>query len=469
MKHKIHLLLIGYFTFVVTVNPLLAQEKLQLTLEESIRYALENNVEAKNAQLEVLIAKATIGEQRAQGLPQISSTLEFTKNLQPPLLILPAEAGAVIGGGGDNGGGDNGGGGAPADTPSDITVIPFAVNYQSSLTTTVEQMIFNGSYFVGLRAAKTLRELTDFDREKAQIDVVENVKKAYFTVLVNEERKVLISSNLERLDQLLTETTAMYEAGFVEKLDISRIKVQYNNVKTEFDKINTSIEVSKQLLKVQLGVPLSFEVVLEESLNSLGDDESDFYSLLDAQMLDRVEIGQLEKNLELATLDLKNNQVQYMPNFSAFGTFQRVTGAQDFGNVYRADRWFSTSFVGLRVAIPIFDGLRKSYVIQQNRLQIRQLENVKYNTLQNIKVEEFQAKANLRNSLSALDVQRENRELAMEVFNMTRIKYQEGVGSNFEVVEADAALKEAETNYYSALYDALIAKVDVEKALGILI
>jgi len=461
MIYKKHLFLTGFFTFVVTVNSLLAQETLQLSLQESIRYALENNVDAKNAQLEVMIAKATIGEQRAQGLPQINSTLEFTRNLQPPLLILPAEAGGIIGG-------DGGDGGVSAGSPSDVTVIPFAVNYQSNLTTTVEQMIFNGSYFVGLRAAKTLRELTDFDREKVQIDVVENVKKAYFTVLVNEERRVLINSNLDRLEQLLNETTAMYEAGFVEKLDISRIKVQYNNLKTEYDRINTSIAVSKQLLKVQMGVPLTFEVVLEESLNSLGTNERDFYSLLDAQMLDRVEIGQLEKNMELATLDLKNNQVQYMPNFSAFGTFLRVTGAQDFRNVYQADRWFSSSFVGLRISIPIFDGLRKSFVIQQNRLQIRQLENMKYNTLQNILVEEFQSKANLKNSLSALNVQRENRELATEVFNMTRIKYQEGVGSNFEVVEADAALKEAETNYYSALYDALIAKVDVEKALGIL-
>jgi outer membrane protein TolC len=203
-------------------------------------------------------------------------------------------------------------------------------------------------------------------------------------------------------------------------------------------------------------------------MNVLADDNIAFYSLLDAQMLDRVEISQLEKNMELATLDLKNTQVQYIPNFSAFGTFQRVTGAQDLRNVYQADRWFSTSFVGFRVAIPIFDGFRKSHVIQQNRLQLRQLENVKYNTLQTIQVEEIQAKENLKNSLSALGVQRENRQLAKEVFEMTRIKYQEGVGSNFEVVEADADLKEAETNYYSALYDALIAKVDVEKALGIL-
>jgi outer membrane protein len=443
---------------------LFAQETIRLTLEESIRYALENNVEAKNAQLEVLISKGTIGEQRAQGLPQINSTLEFTKNLQPPLLILPAEAGDFIGG---DGNGDPGG--PPgSNQPSDITVLPFAVNYQSSLTSTVEQMIFNGSYFVGLKAARTLKQLTDFDKEKAEIDVIENVKKAYYTVLVNEERKGLIQSNLRRLKQLLDETTAMYEAGFAEKLDISRIKVQYNNISTEYDRLISAIEVSKQLLKLQLGVPFEYEVFLEESLDNMALEDGAVYSLLEGEISNRVEINQLEKNIELATLDLKNNQVQYIPNVTAFGTFQRVTGAQDFRNVYQADRWFSSSFAGVRVNIPVFDGFRKSYTIQQNRVQIRQLENLKFNTEQSIKVEALQSKQNLTNAIRALEVQRENRELASEVFNMTKIKYQEGVGSNFELVEADAALKEAETNYYSALYDALVAQVEVEKSLGIL-
>lgn len=461
MTIKIRLILTLCFALGYWGGGLSAQETLRLTLEESIRFALQNNIDARNAQLELLIAKATIGEQRAQGLPQINSTLEFTKNLQPPLIILPAEAGDFIGGG-------DGGDDPVGETPSDITVIPFAVNYQSSLTTTVEQMIFNGSYFVGLRAAKTLRELTDFDREKAEIDVVENVKKAYFTVLVNEERKLLVNTNINRLERLLLETTAMYEAGFAEKLDVSRVKVQFNNVKTEFDRVNSSIEVSKHLLKVQLGIPLEFELELEETLELLGDSEEIYYSLLETEMLDRVEMSQLEKNIELATLDLKNNQVQYIPNLSAFGTFQRVTGAQHLRDVYQADRWFSTSFIGFRLNIPIFDGLRKSYAIQQNRVKVKQLENLKFNTFQNLKVEELQAKENLRNSLRALDIQKENRELAQEVYNMTKVKYQEGVGSNLEVVEADAALKEAETNYYSALYDALISKVDVEKALGIL-
>jgi outer membrane protein TolC len=118
--------------------------------------------------------------------------------------------------------------------------------------------------------------------------------------------------------------------------------------------------------------------------------------------------------------------------------------------------------------IPIFDGFLKSNRIQQNRVQIRQLENTKINLEDNIELEKFQAKSNLRNSLMTLEVQEENRALALEVFEMTQIKYEEGVGSNLEVVEADSALKEAETNYFSALYDALVAKVDLEKALGIL-
>src|SRR5690606_31103321 len=108
------------------------------------------------------------------------------------------------------------------------------------------------------------------------------------------------------------------------------------------------------------------------------------------------------------------------------------------------------------------------YKIQQNRVQIKQFQNQLYNQEQMVITDKFEARANLENSIEALEVQLENRELAMEVYRTTKIKYQEGVGSNFEVVEADAALKEAETNYYSALYDALIARVDLEKALGLL-
>lgn len=436
-----------------------AQKVVELSLEESIRYALENNVDAKNAQLEVLISRGVIGENRAAGLPQITGSFEMTKNLQPPLLILPAEAGGVIGGG--NGNPDQG------DGPSDITVIPFAVNYQSSLVFNLEQMIFNGSYFVGLKAAKTLKSLTEFDRLKTEIEVKEAVKKAYYTVLINEERKLLVEANLERVKTLLKETEELYNVGFVEKLDVSRVKVQTNNLISEQEKIRAALNISKEILKIQMGMPLSVDIQISTRLSDL-EAFGDINSLLTESGSRRVELDQITTNLDLVRLDLKNNQVQYIPNISAFGTFQRVTGAQAINTIFDSQRWFSSSFVGLRMSIPIFDGLRKSYKIQQNRVQLRQLENQRFFIEENVELEKFQSRTNLVNSIRTLEVQKENRELAMEVFNMTKIKYSEGVGSNLEVVEADSALKEAETNYFSALYDALIAKVDLEKALGIL-
>lgn len=427
-----------------------AQKVVELTLEETLSYAMENNVEAKNAQLETLIARATVIERRAPGLPQVSANLDFTHNAAIPIQFVPNE-GAFF----------------QPDVDSDVLPLRFGVNYSSILAARVNQMIFDGSYFVGLRAANTFKMLTDFDRMKTEIDVRETVKKAYFTVLVNEQRYNLVQANLSRLDTLLKETQALYEAGFAEKIDVSRIKVQRNNTQSELDRINTAYQISEQLLKLQMGMPLEYELRLKENLSDL-NIASEISSLMESAGQRRVEIDQLQTNLELVGLDLKNNQVQYMPQLNAFATYQRNAASQNIGSIWQADRWFTGAFIGLSLNIPIFDGLAKSARIQQNRVQIRQLENQNYFLEQNIELEKFQAKINLRNGLNTLRVQEENRDLALEVFRMAKIKFEEGVGSNLEVVEADSALKEAESNYFSALYDALVAKVDLEKALGIL-
>ncbi|TVP45107.1 MAG: TolC family protein [Mongoliibacter sp.] len=427
-----------------------AQQVVELSLEESLRYALENNVDAKNAQLETLIAKATVVERRSEGLPQINANVDLTYNAAIPVVFVPNE-------------------GPFADPSVELDVLPlrFGVPLSSSVAIQATQMIFDGSYFVGLQAAKTYKMLTEYDRLKTEIDVKEGVKKAYYSVLVNDQRRQLIEANLERLEVLLRETTELYESGFAEKLDVSRVKVQRNNIKTELDKVLAATMISVELFKLQIGLPGNQEVYLTESLEDL-NTRLDVEELMGMDGQRRVEVDQIDTNLDLVRLDLKNNQVQYIPRISAFATYQRNAASERIGDILQTNRWFTGAFIGGSLSIPIFDGLAKSARIQQNRVQIRQLENQSLFIDQNIEVEKFQSKANLQNSLSALAVQEENMELALEVFEMTKIKYQEGVGSNLEVVEADSALKEAETNYFSALYDALIAKVELEKALGIL-
>ncbi|HSJ68995.1 MAG TPA: TolC family protein [Anditalea sp.] len=425
-----------------------AQDRVVFTLEESIRYALENNVEIRNALLDNAAAKATIGERRSEGLPQINATISANHNVIVPVNPFPAIFFD-----------EN----APAD---EFIGIGFAPAFTTNMAATVSQMIFNGSYFVGLRAARTFRQLSDFDRVKTEIDVVENVKKAYYSVLVNEEREELITANLSRIDTLLAETSILFDEGFAERIDVSRIKVQSNNLRAELERAMTATVVSKQLLKLQMGLPVNLTMILDEEIAVLEND-LEIELLLQEQGQRRIEIDQLNTTLELAHLDLRNNQVQYLPRLDANFTYQRNTFGSTIPTMFR-NEWFPGAILGVTLQIPIFDGLLKSYRIQQNRVQLRQLQNQKEFLQDNIEVEKFQAKSNLQNSLNTLEVQRENRELALEVFNISKIKFQEGVGSNLEVVDADAALKEAENNYFGALFDALIAKVDLEKALGIL-
>ena len=439
--------LIAFLLFGANVS---AQEVLQLNLQETISYALENNVDAKNAKLELMIAEATVKEETSKGLPQINGSFNLNYNPSIPVVFLPNEP--------------------PFGDPNiDSDVIParFGVSYQSGLSATATQMIFDGSFFVGLRAAKTLRELTQYDEIKTQNDVIENVKKAFFGVLVNQERIKLAEANLTRIDSLLDETKALNEAGFTEKIEVSRIQVQRNNTYTQVERSKTAYEISKQLLKIQMGLPKEYDIEITETLAEL-NPQSELEELMSMEGMYRVEVSQLEKNIELVGLDLKNNTVQYMPSIDFNANYQRSGAANSFSNLYQSRNWFSSSLLGVTMTIPIFDGLSKSARIQKNRVQLQQLENQMAFLDDNIALEIYEAKTNLRNDLHILEVQRENMDLAQEVYDISKIKYNEGVGSNLEVVEADAALIEAEINYLAALYDGLVSKVNLEKALGIL-
>lgn len=451
-KSKIYILVIALsmFRLEAIAQEAPPQETLQLTLKQALEYALENNVDAKNARLELLIAETTVKEELSKGLPQINGTFNFNYNPAIQVIFLPNEP--------------------PFGDPTiDSDVIParFGVSYQSGLGVTASQMIFDGSFFVGLRASKTLRELTEYDRIKTENDVLVTVKKAYFGVLVNKERIKLAESNLTRIDSLLDETKAIYEAGLAEKIDVSRIQVQRNNTYTQVERSRTAYEISKQLLKIQMGLPEEFDILITETLGEL-HPEVDLNQMLTMEGMPRVEVNQLEKNLELVGLDLRNNMVQYMPKITFNANYQRSGASNDISSVYDSRNWFSSSLLGLSMQIPIFDGFLKSARIQRNRIQQDQLENQRLFLDDNISLEIYQARTNLKNDLNIMGVQRENMALAQEVYDISKIKYNEGVGSNLEVVDADAALIEAEINFLGALYDSLISKVDLEKALGIL-
>ena len=426
-----------------------------LTLDACLVYAFQNSETIRIAELEKAISKADVGITKSQGLPQLNGSVNYNNNFAIQTQFLPAVFFA-----------DD-----PNEVPANAPPVPvrFGVNHTGTAGVSLSQMLFDGSYFVGLEAARTYTELSEKSYHQSKVQVAEQITKAYYTVLVNQERQVLVSSNYKRLDTLQRETRLMYENGFVEEIDVDRLLVQYNNSKVEQENISRVTELSYYLLKFQMGIPVEQEITLSGNIADI-DFDPEITAESEFQYEQRPEYAQILVNQELAQLDMKNNRVQYIPKLTANAAFGYNTGVDDFSEIVSfSDRWFEYGFFGVTMDIPLFDGLRKHHLIQKNKVQVRQLELQSRFLRNQIDLEIAQARVELQNSLDALQIQEENLALAQEVFRVTNIKYQEGVGSNLEVIDAENSLQAAETNYFNALYNALIAKVDLKKALGILV
>lgn len=422
-----------------------------MSLAECLEYAGANATEIENAMLDIRIANASVGEVRAQGLPQINGQGDFTWNYRIQQVFLPA----FIVGGGDNSG-------QPVD-PTEVVPVQFGTAINSSMAVNARQLLFDGVFFLGLKAANVYKELASKSYDQSVIDVKANVVKAYYAVLVNQERLDLLQSNYDRLEILLAETLAMYENGFAEKIDVDRIKVNFNNIKVDQQRLARALQISKSLLKFQMGMPLEEEVVLSQTLADMGIEEYLPVPPVDFSYGDRIEFSLLETQAELDELNVRQYRSGYLPKLYLTNTLGWNAGGNDLDAL---SDWFGFGFMGLSLEIPIFDGFRKKHQIDQANLELQKTRNNREQLKQSVNLEIKQNYSMLLSSIESLQAQKENMELAEEVFRVAKVKYQEGVGSNLEVVEAENAFKQSETNYYNALYDALVYRVDYNKALG---
>lgn len=424
-----------------------AQEAMPLSLQQSIDYALQNRANLKAAQNEEKIAKARTGEIRAMGLPQINGTLDVGDNFVPQKGFLPAE---LMGG-----------------EVGQFVPITFSPGYTGTATLNGSQLLFDGSYLIGLKAAKTYTELSRKTTTQTEIEIAEQVSKAYYGVLVNRERIELLNQNLVRLDILLNQTRIMFQNGVAEQLDVDRLRVSYNNLKVEQQRAQRLVDLSENLLKFQMGLPQRQPVILTDKLDEVEVDVA-LAAPSNFNYSSRIEYSILETQRDLATLDLRNINSGYLPKLYLNARYGYNAANNEFGELTKFGNWLEFGYVGAQFQLPIFDGLRRHYQVQQAKLR---LENTKFGfeTLrQSIDLEQEQATTELTNALDVLKSQQENLTLAEDIARVAKIKFQEGVGSNLEVITAETDLRQAQTNYYAAIYDALIAKVNLEKANGTL-
>jgi len=445
-------LILAAVLFTVTFSLSSAQTDSSFTLQQCVDYALKNSKKIQNSDLDIAIAKAKVGEFRSIGLPQVNATGQLVDNPTLQRMFLSNGAFNTI----------------PGVPIGETVAVPnfFQLRTSGDLNATASQLIFSGSYFVGLKAAKALAELTEKSADISKTEVVENVTKAFYMVLINNERVTLLDANVARLDTMLRQTRALKDQGFVENIDVDRLEVAYNNLVIERDKFKNFVELSTVLLKFQMGFELNKGIKLNGTVTDFKTAESATIGVK-PDYNNRMEYQLMATQRKLEGYNLKNIRAGYLPTLSAFGSVGTVRMDKNVSEVI-SNTWYSYNRWGVTLNIPIFDSFGKYYKAQQSRLELKKIENNISNFEMVIDLQVQQSEINLKNGLKTTETQKKNLELAKKVSDISKIKYQQGVGSNLEVINAENGYKEAQTNYYNALYELMVAQIDYQKALGTL-
>ncbi len=397
------------------------------SVQQAVDYAMQNNKNILSSRLDIDKAHYKIREIRATGAPLLYGGFEFRDQLELPVFVFPDP------------------------NTGEQTPIQVGTKYSTSASFRANQLIFDGSYFIGLKAAKEYRALTMNAHKINERDLKVNVIKSYFLVLISRENVLLLQKNIEALQALLEETSVMFKEGFVESLDVERLTLQLSNMKIQEAKVKNALEASLGVLKFYMGMEnTGTMIVLTDGLEKLYDHFKN--KDLTSNGIFRPELQLLQSQIEMEKLDVQRYQTLLLPTVNGFFNYQR----QFFGDQLNFDRLFNTSLWGLNVTIPITSsGVNKNRILQ-SKIGVEQAILKKEYTQNLFQMEMTNAQRDFRLADIHLLQQKENLWLAEKISNTTMIKYKEGVGSNMEVVNAGLELTRAQTNYMDAIYDFLL-------------
>ena len=349
--------------------------------------------------------------------------------------------------------------------PGTNIAVQFGVPFNANASIGVSQLLFDGTFFLGLKASSEFVKISELSASATEIDVKVAVAKAYYMVLIAEQNLEQLKTSYKNMVQLQSETEAMYKAGFAEKLDVDRIILAVSNLNVTLTRVTNQTILTQQLLLNTIGININQKIELTTPLpssveNNLSSSNFDPHSRIEIKMLDQQQL--------LNELDLKRYKVGYMPslygNFSyGSSTFAVEDQFSDLGN-----DWYENGRYGVGLKLPLFDGFYKKSKIDQAKIKIKKTENTRIQALRGIDLELNQTKNAYEEAQKTLELQKRNKRLAEDIYKTTSLKFREGVGSSFEMITADNEFTQAKINYLNALYELNIAYVNLKKAYGIL-
>jgi len=459
---KTHLVL---FIVVASLQNTIAQKVNQFSVKQAVEYAMNNAVDIKNALLDIKIQKQSNNEITAIALPQINGSVSGIHYFDIPVTTLPDFISPSVYKVLVDNGVVNGSGNPIANPANGFSSIPakFGTPWNASGSIDVSQILFDGQVFVGLKARNSVLHLAKQSAEVTKEQIKATVYKIYYQLVVSKKQASSIDANIERFEKLFADTKEIYKNGFAEKLDVDKVEVQLNNLKTEKEKISNQLEIGNAALKFLINIPQKDILLLTDSLQ---DEEIKSVSLNDSlDFNNRKEYQQINTAIKLSRYNVKRYQLSKIPTIAAFGTYSKNAQRNEF-NFFDKGSWFSTSLVGVKLSVPLFDGNVRNARINKAQYELEKTKNTKNRLEQAIQLEVSDAKLKFSSAIRTYENQQKNMDLAESVYSATKLKYEQGLGSNMEIYNAQTELKVAQNNYYGSLYDAIIAKVDYLKSIG---
>ncbi len=451
--------------FLVKAQTDTAKTKYEFSLQQCIDYGEKNNLQVKNALLDLQIQNQVNRNVTAAAYPQITGALGTTHypNVAVqsfPNFIAAATYGVLVHEGVKDGNGN------PIVSPSDFGFVEaaFGTKWNASAGVSLTQILFDGQVFVGLQARQTLLDFSAKNIELTKESIRANIYKVYYQLVVSKTQVDQLDANIARVQKLQHDAGELFKNGFAEKLDVDRATVQLANLQTEKASVQKSIENGYFGLKLLIGMPIGDSLVLTDNITEDKIKEG----LLNEgvyQYTDRLDYQYLQLGKKLDEYNVRRYKLSRIPTANLNAAYDKIAQRNTF-NFFGKGDWFASSYIGLSINIPIFDGYARDANIKKSQFELQQMQNQIDNLKISIDNQVAVATNDFHNAISTLDFQKQNMALAEQVYNQAKKKYEIGTGSTTDITNAQTDLRVAQSNYISALYDAIIAKVDYMKATG---
>lgn len=420
----------------------------KFSLEEAVKFAIKNNYEAKTAKNNINAAKQKKWETTTIGLPQISGKVDYQNWLKQQLSLLPGE---IVGG-----------------APGTFVPVAFGTKQTMNAAVTLNQLIFDGSYLVGLQSAKTYLKISEQAKEKTELSIRESVINAYGNVLVAEKSISILESNLKILNKNLKDTQKIYENGFNEEEDVEQIQITLANVKSQLNKTRRLRDIGYKMLNLSIGRSIKEPLFLSDNLDTL-IEKNITLSLLskDFDLENHIDFKIAENDREGKRLLMQLEKSKALPSLSAFVNFGYAGNANSFDFLNRSQKWFDSSLLGVSLKIPIFSSFQRRAKTQQAKIELENSDIQITQIKEQLTLGVAKAKSDYQFSIEQYDSAKQNLRLAERIEKKQQVKFFEGVSSSFDLSQAQNQLYTQQQNYIQSMLDVIAKKAALDSALNI--